>query len=98
MSVKREEVLRAAQLAEIAVPPEDVDQLVADMARIVDYVSQLGSVPDAAVDRFVPGPPKTPLRRDAVDPIPLARPPEATAPEYVDGFFVVPKLGAMGGE
>jgi hypothetical protein len=30
-----------------------------------------------------------------VNPIPLARPPAALAPEFADGFFLVPRHGAM---
>jgi Asp-tRNA(Asn)/Glu-tRNA(Gln) amidotransferase C subunit len=35
------------------------------------------------------------LREDEPKPGGLARPPSAIAPEFVDGFFVVPRLGAM---
>jgi hypothetical protein len=29
------------------------------------------------------------------DPVPLARPPASFAPEFRDGFFLVPRHGAM---
>ena len=44
---------------------------------------------------FVAGPERVALREDVVDPVPLARPPSEMAPEFIDGFFVVPRLGAM---
>lgn len=38
-----------------------------------------------------------PLRADDSTPDPLARPPEAIAPEWEGGFFILPRLGAMEG-
>ena len=38
------------------------------------------------------------LREDVVAPVPLARGPGEFAPAFVDGFFVVPRLGAMEAE
>jgi len=34
-------------------------------------------------------------REDVEAPMPLARPPAAMAPEFADGFFLVPRHGAM---
>ena len=62
---------------------------------------------DLTVDRFVAvlgsaapvpvGPAKAPLRADEVRPVPLAYPPSAFAPDFREGFFVVPRLEAMEG-
>ena len=41
------------------------------------------------------GPERVTLRPDVVERADLARPPAAFAPEFIDGFFVVPRLGAM---
>ena len=35
------------------------------------------------------------LREDVEVAVPLARPPAAIAPEFVEGFFLVPRHGAM---
>jgi hypothetical protein len=35
------------------------------------------------------------LREDLPGPVPLARPPAELAPEFADGFFLVPRHGAM---
>jgi Asp-tRNA(Asn)/Glu-tRNA(Gln) amidotransferase C subunit len=35
------------------------------------------------------------LREDVPGPVPLARPPAEFAPEFADGFFLVPRHGAM---
>ena len=96
MSIGRDEVLHVAKLAELAVKDEDLNRLVDQLNRIVDYVAQLDRVPtDGAEDLFLPGPQQVALREDVPGSVPLARPPAAFAPEFADGFFLVPRHGAM---
>jgi len=97
MSIDRDAVLRVANLVELGVSDEEVDQLVQDIGNIVDYVSQLADLPAGdEAPPFLPGPAQVELRDDVVAPIPLARPPSEMAPEFIDGFFVVPRLEALG--
>lgn len=99
MSIGRDEVLHVARLAELDVPEKDVDGLVAQIGRIVDYVAQLDQVPAGeSAAPFQAGPARAALREDLPDPVPLARGPEAIAPEFRDGLFLVPRLGAMEAE
>ncbi len=96
MSIGRNEVLHVARLAELAVREEELDRLVEQLNRIVDYVAQLDQVPaDRMAEPFLPGPPSVELREDVPGPVPLARPPAELAPEFADGFFLVPRHGAM---
>lgn len=96
MSIGRDQVLHVAKLAELAVRDEELDRLVEQLNRIVDYVAQLDRVPsDAPAQPFLPGPRAVTLRPDLPGADPLARPPEALAPELTDGFFLVPRHGAM---
>jgi aspartyl-tRNA(Asn)/glutamyl-tRNA(Gln) amidotransferase subunit C len=96
MSIGRDEVLHVARLAELAVREGELDRLVDQLNRIVDYVAQLDQVPaDRMAEPFVPGPAAAPLREDVPNPVPLARAPAAFAPEFRDGFFLVPRHGAM---
>ena len=96
MSIGRDEVLHVARLAELAVRDDEVERLVQQMNRIVDYVAQLDEVPpEEQAAPFLSGPPQVPLRADTPGPVPLARPPAAFAPEFADGFFLVPRHGAM---
>jgi aspartyl-tRNA(Asn)/glutamyl-tRNA(Gln) amidotransferase subunit C len=96
MSIGRNDVLHVARLAELAVPEEELDRLVDQLNRIVDYVAQLDRVPaDRMAAPFLPGPQSLELREDMPGPVPLARPPAALAPEFADGFFLVPRHGAM---
>ncbi|HKU61438.1 MAG TPA: Asp-tRNA(Asn)/Glu-tRNA(Gln) amidotransferase subunit GatC [Gemmatimonadales bacterium] len=96
MTIGRDEVLHVARLAELAVRDGEVDRLVEQMNRIVDYVAQLDEVSaDDQAAPLLPGPVQVPLRADTPGSVPLARPPAAMAPEFADGFFLVPRHGAM---
>jgi len=96
MSIGRDEVLHVAKLAELAVREEDLDRLVAQLNRIVDYVAQLNQVPaDHMAEPFLPGPQAVSLREDVPGAAPLARLPAELAPEFIEGFFLVPRHGAM---
>jgi aspartyl/glutamyl-tRNA(Asn/Gln) amidotransferase C subunit len=96
MSIGREDVLHVARLAELEVPARDVDGLVAQITRIVDYVAQLDRVPASDdSEPFQAGPAVVLLRADTPGSVPLIRGPESFAPEFRDGLFLVPRLGAM---
>jgi aspartyl-tRNA(Asn)/glutamyl-tRNA(Gln) amidotransferase subunit C len=96
MSIGRDEVMHVARLAELAVPEGELDRLVEQLNRIVDYVAQLDRIPgDRAAAPFLPGPRSVELREDVPGPVPLVRPPAELAPEFADGFFLVPRHGAM---
>ena len=96
MTIGREEVLHVARLAELAVQDEELERLVQQLNRIVDYVAQLDEVPaDRMAEPFVPGPASVALRPDEPGAEPLARPPADMAPEFLDAFFLVPRHGAM---
>jgi len=94
MSVSREDVLNIAHLAEFDVDEETLPALAEQMSRILDYVAQISALAASETARpFIPGPDALRFRPDEVKPWPLAFGPEAFAPEFQDGFFLVPKLG-----
>jgi aspartyl-tRNA(Asn)/glutamyl-tRNA(Gln) amidotransferase subunit C len=94
MTVTRDEVLRIAQLAQLDVEEEALPALADQMSRILDYVAQLSEVPANGTSKsFVPGPDAIRFRADDVNPSPLAFGPKDFAPQFREGFFVVPKLG-----
>ncbi len=95
MSIGREEVLHVAHLAELGVTEEELPALVDQLNRIVDFVAELEQVESGDEPPFRPGPQSLKLRPDVVAPEPLARGPGEMAPEFREGFFVVPRLGAM---
>jgi aspartyl-tRNA(Asn)/glutamyl-tRNA(Gln) amidotransferase subunit C len=96
VSVSRKDVERIAGLAALALDPAELPELTAQMDRIVGFVARLAeAVPLDAADDGAGTPAVTPLREDVVLPADLARSPAQIAPEFVDGFFAVPRLGAM---
>jgi aspartyl-tRNA(Asn)/glutamyl-tRNA(Gln) amidotransferase subunit C len=99
MTIGRDEILHVAKLAELDVPSQDVEALVAQIGRIVEYVAQLNDVPaDESAAPFLAGPPAVTLREDAPGPVPLVHDIASFAPEFRDGLFLVPRLGSMEGE
>jgi aspartyl-tRNA(Asn)/glutamyl-tRNA(Gln) amidotransferase subunit C len=92
--VSPEEVRRIAALAELAVPQEELPALTAQLDRIVEFVSRLSALPPGSPAVRI-GNAETPLREDVVRPARLAAGPASNAPEFAEGFFLVPRLGAM---
>jgi len=95
MSVGPEEVRRIARLAQIEVADSEMAALTEQLARIVDFVGQLGAEDDTGGQ--VGGGGGARLRPDRVagaGGIDLA----SFAPEIRDGFFVVPRLPALDAE
>jgi aspartyl-tRNA(Asn)/glutamyl-tRNA(Gln) amidotransferase subunit C len=96
MSIGLDDVLHVAKLAELAVREDELRRLVEQMSRIVDYVATLDEVStDSEVEAFQAGPESVTLREDVEATIPLTRPPSSMAPEFKDGFFLVPRHEAM---
>ena len=96
MSIGLDEVLHVAKLAELAVKESEFRRLVEQMNRIVNYVATFDEVPgDRIAEAFLAGPQSVTLREDVEAPMPLAHPPAAMAPEFREGFFLVPRHGAM---
>ena len=94
MSVTRAEIRRIAELAELAVDDQTAAELETQLSRILDHVAQLGELPgDGAGEGD-----ERAVRLRADEPggaDPLARPPEAWAPAFKGGLFVVPRLGEL---
>jgi aspartyl-tRNA(Asn)/glutamyl-tRNA(Gln) amidotransferase subunit C len=96
MSIGRDDVLHVARLAELAVGEDELDRLAHQLNRIVEYVAQLDQVPaDRPAAAFLPGPEQVTLRDDVPGPARLVRPVESIAPEFREGFFLVPRHIAM---
>jgi len=96
MTIGKDEVLHVARLAELAVREEELDRLVGQLNRIVDYVAQLNEVPaNRMAEPFLPGPSAAPLRPDVPGADSLHRSVPDLAPEFREGFILVPRHGAM---
>jgi aspartyl-tRNA(Asn)/glutamyl-tRNA(Gln) amidotransferase subunit C len=97
MTIDSDTVRHMAALAELAIADDDIPALAAQLESIVQFVAQLHELPPAPADDAVTiGPERLTLRPDRVDPIPLSYPVADMAPEFEQGFFVVPRLGALG--
>ena len=96
MTLSRQDVERIAQLAALHVDEGQLPQLADQIARIIDYVSQLEAVDvglDAATWLAKSAP--QPLRPDQVRPPDLVRDLTSFAPAFREDLFVVPRLSAM---
>lgn len=98
MKIGPDEVRHVAHLAELEIADADLTRVAAELERIVAFVEQLDAMPDGDASPLVVGPSTLRLRPDVVHPIPMSRDASALAPEFEEGFFVVPRLGGMAEE
>lgn len=98
MSVTREEVAKIASLARIRMDEGDLDHLVPEFNKILEWVEQLGEVDTSGVEPMTAVIPQAlRLRDDVVDADPLTgggRQDDvlANAPVAEHGFYGVPKV------
>jgi aspartyl-tRNA(Asn)/glutamyl-tRNA(Gln) amidotransferase subunit C len=93
MAVTHDDVLHVADLARLAVGPERLEHLVAELNGILAHMDVLSQVDTTEVERTITAPGEsTPLRSDSSGPLPMLNTIEAFAPETRDGFFLVPRL------
>jgi aspartyl-tRNA(Asn)/glutamyl-tRNA(Gln) amidotransferase subunit C len=95
MAVTHDDVLHVAELARLAVDPQKLDNLVAELNGILAHMDVLSQVDTKDIEfaKFAPAE-GTPLRQDSSPPIPLRAPIESFAPSMRDGFFIVPRLAS----
>lgn len=108
--IDREQVRRVARLARLELSEEEVDRLSDELGRVLSRFRELeeaevdgtghgtgeeltGESPGVETETDGSG-----LRPDEPDADPLARGPGELAPEWEDGFFLVPRLRALGGD
>jgi aspartyl-tRNA(Asn)/glutamyl-tRNA(Gln) amidotransferase subunit C len=93
MSVTRNDVQHIAQLARLSVSETEAEGLVAQLNGILSHIDALSSVDTAGITPASGvGAGGTPLRQDTGSPVPLQNPISSFAPEFRDGFFLVPRL------
>lgn len=95
MAVSEDDVRNIALLARLGIDDAAVPALVAQLNGILAHMDVLQSVDIG--DALEPTAPQgMPLRSDHNTPVPLAREHAAFAPEFRDGFFLVPRLATHG--
>ena len=97
MSITREEILQIATLARLRLTDSESEELSQDLSQILEYVDTLASLPVPDGDRVELGPAEAPERKAGqIPPDPMAHPPIESAPDFKDGFFVVPSPPSLG--
>ena len=89
MNITRDEAKRIADLAHLAFDAPALDRMAAEMTKILTYIDQLAEVAiEPAVGQASACP--TPMRDDVITSQPAD--PARNAPEWDNGYFVVPKV------
>lgn len=96
MAVTKEELKRIATLARLRLEAEEVEEMSVQLSSILDHMEELrqANVAGVAPVKSV-GERTAPLRADEVGADALHCPPAALAPEWIEPFFVVPRLAAL---
>lgn len=93
--IDEEEVRRIARLARLELDDDEVGRLVEELGRILDHFDELRELdPDEA---STPGHERGSLRPDVPSSDRMTAGPERMAPDWRDGYFVVPRLPDMRG-
>jgi Asp-tRNA(Asn)/Glu-tRNA(Gln) amidotransferase C subunit len=96
--ITREEILQIANLARLRLTDSESEDLSHDLSQILEYVDTLASLQVPQGERLGMGPPQAPERAAGqIPPDPMAHPPADFAPDFREGFFVVPSPPALGG-
>lgn len=100
MAIDRPDVQRIAKLARLALDDEEVERMTRDLASILSYVERIRELDLGGVEPLAIAAERSdPLREDDPDRCdPLLDPPAALAPEWEDGFFLLPRLPALDSE
>jgi aspartyl-tRNA(Asn)/glutamyl-tRNA(Gln) amidotransferase subunit C len=88
-----DQIRKVAALARLTLKDDEVAEMTADIARILDYVAKLGELDTTNVEatsHVVATSPE--LRPDAVTSQPSVEDSLANAPEREDGYFAVPAI------
>ena len=98
MSITREEILQIATLARLRLTDAESEDLSHDLSQVLEYVDTLAALEVPEGERLELGPSDAPEREAGqIAPDPMARPPTDSAPDFRDGFFVVPSPPSLGG-
>lgn len=98
MSLDPREVEKIAELARIELGEDEIAKLTVDCLAILDHFKVVRRIDLADVDPTGAVESSTPLREDRVDFDRLERSLELIAPDWREGYFVVPRLPAMDSE
>ena len=93
------EVLHVASLAKLRLDDDEIQTMSTQLTSILDHMDALRAVDVAGVEPFsVTRDTAAPLREASVTPDPLEASPATIAPRWEDGYFVVPRVAALGAD
>jgi aspartyl-tRNA(Asn)/glutamyl-tRNA(Gln) amidotransferase subunit C len=94
--ISPDEVRRIAALAKLDLAPDELERMQRDLGRILELVDQIGEIDLAGAGERESGARSAPLRPD--DPRPSLDHDDvaASAPRFLHGHFVVPRI--LGGD
>ncbi len=93
MSVTLKDVQHIAELARLSIGEEEAAGLMGQLNDILSHMDALSAVnTEGVTPASGVGAGGTPLRPDSGRPVPLQNPISSFAPEFRDGFFLVPRL------
>ncbi|MEO8183163.1 MAG: Asp-tRNA(Asn)/Glu-tRNA(Gln) amidotransferase subunit GatC [Deltaproteobacteria bacterium] len=93
MALSREDVLHIAELADLALTPEEVERFTVDLAAVLQHVAQLEELDTSSVELTTHiGIRQMPLRPDQLRPGLSQESALAGAPRVGPGAFAVPKF------
>ena len=97
MSITREEILQIATLARLRLTDSEAEDLSHDLNEILEYVDTLASLQVPEEEPLELGPSEAPEREAGqILPDPMAHPLGDSAPDFREGFFVVPSPPSLG--
>jgi aspartyl-tRNA(Asn)/glutamyl-tRNA(Gln) amidotransferase subunit C len=91
--IERDELLRIARLARLALEPAEVDRLRHEIESILGHVAVMRELDLSDTQPYASAAEHAaPLRADAPGADALAQDPSAMAPAWRDGYYTVPRL------
>ncbi len=90
--IDRETVLKVAELARLKLTEEEIELFSKQLKDILDFVNTMNEVDTENVEPFVLESETTPMREDKVGPTLPREEIEKNAPQFEDGYFVVPRI------
>jgi aspartyl-tRNA(Asn)/glutamyl-tRNA(Gln) amidotransferase subunit C len=90
--IDKETVLKVAYLARLELSEEEVEIFAKQLGDILEFVNQMNEVNTEGVEPFVLDYGQTPLREDKPGKNLPRKEIEKNAPEFEDGYFVVPRI------
>ncbi len=90
--IDKETVLKVAELARLQLTEEEIELFSEQLKDILDFVNTMNEVDTENVEPFVLESETTPMREDEVGPTLPRKEIEKNAPQFEDGYFVVPRI------